>query len=108
MNTEIINTIVKAIITIVVCVITGFVIPWLKNKIGEQKFAQIEEFTTIAVRTAEMIFETEQFKEKKEFAVDYVEQKARELGITLSLDDIDSLVESTVNDIKYIYTNKKE
>lgn len=110
MDNETINLLFKALISLLSILITGFLIPWLKNKIGEQKFAKIVEYTDLAIRTAEMIFTVEEWKEKKEYVLAYIIDKVKDVGIDLTAEDVNNLIESEVNRIKYSanYTKDKE
>lgn len=110
MDNNTINLLFKAIISLLSILITGFLIPYIKNKIGEQKFAKIIEYTDLAIRTAEMIFSVEEYREKKEYVLQYVISKLNEVGIMLTSEDVNNLIESEVNRIKYSvnYTKDKE
>lgn len=100
MNSETLNIVVKAVLTIAIALVTGVVIPWIRNKIGADKFAKLEEYTDLAVRTAEMIFTIEEWKEKKEYVLEYVSGKAKEIGLDMSAEDINVLIEGIVNEVK--------
>ena len=100
MEYEFIKPLVEAIIGVVAIIITGYLIPWLKGKIGEAKFDKLSMFAALAIRTAEQIFAPEQWQEKKNYVLNYVSQKAQEIGVNVSADDIENLIEGLVNEIK--------
>lgn len=101
MNPELITKLVEAIVTVVVVLISAYVIPWLKGKIGEDKYNQIKYYIEYAVRCAEQIYKEDQSKEKKEYVMSYITHKLNDIGITMTEEDISVLIESTVNYIKY-------
>ena len=101
MNTELITKLVEAIVTVVIVLISAYVIPWLKGKMGEDKYKEIKYYAEYAVRCAEQLYSGEQGREKKAFAMSYLVSKAKEVGIEMSEEDISILIESTVNLIKY-------
>lgn len=49
------TNIASAIITLIVAVITTFLIPYLKAKVDAEKFAKIKNWVKVAVEAAEMI-----------------------------------------------------
>lgn len=94
---------IEAIITLVVTILTLFVIPWIKQKISADKLDEIMKWVKIAVQAAEMIYkESGMGKEKKA----YVEKFLDDMGIEIDDVKIDSLIESAVlelkNDIKAV------
>lgn len=100
MNPELITKLVEAIVTVVVVIISAYVIPWLKNKVGEDKYATIIEFAEIVVRSAEKIYTPEQWQEKKKYAVNLVIEKAKNLGIDLSVEEVNAIIEGAVQAVK--------
>lgn len=85
--------IIEAVITLLVAVITAFVIPYIKAKLSENELAEIMKWTKIAVEAAEKIYkESGMGKEKKK----YVENFLTEHGIKVDLEQLDALIESAV------------
>jgi len=100
MDSEITKIILEAILSVAAILITGYLIPWFKNTIGEDKFAQLVDFTAFAVRAAEQIYTPEQWQAKKAYVLKCVEDKAAEIGLNLSAVEIENLIEGLVNEIK--------
>lgn len=100
MNPELITKLVESIVTVVIVIISAYVIPWLKNKVGEDKYATIIEFAEIVVRSAEKIYTPEQWQEKKQYAVNLVIEKAKNLGIDLSVEEVNAIIEGAVQAVK--------
>ena len=100
MNTEMITKLTEAIVTVVVVLITAYVVPWLKGKIGENKYNQILSFTDTCVRAAEKIYTVEQWSAKKSYVLDMVEKKAEEIGIQITAEELNAIVEGAVKAIK--------
>ena len=85
--------IMEAIISLVVAVITAFVIPWLKGKIDADKLEQIKLWVTVAVEAAEQLYNgTGRGEEKKAYVVKFLQEK----GFTLDPDSLDKLIEAAV------------
>mgnify|MGYP002621827248 CR=1 FL=1 len=100
MNTEMLRTIINAILTIIGILLTAYVIPWLKEKIGAGKMETLESYIIYAVRSAEQIYAQGENSAKKKYVYNYVLNKSRALGLDLTPEDIDLLVEGAVNLIK--------
>lgn len=104
MSNEIFVKICVSIITILGALITTFVIPYIKSKIGQQNMNKIVEYAKIAVRCAEQIYTPEQWKEKKQYVMDYLLNLVNnKLNIKITEEDLDVIVEGVVNEIKHNY-----
>ena len=101
MNNEVVTVIIRAVVAILSVVITTVIVPYIKGKMGEAKFKELEGYIEYAVRCAEQVYTPEQWKEKKEYVSAYIIRKARELNIELSSEDIDILIEGIVNLVKH-------
>lgn len=89
--------IISAALTLIMAVITTFLIPYLKTKIDANKFDKIKSWVKVAVEAAEMIYVgTGRGKEKKAYVVQYLNSK----GYTLDADSINNLIESAVLELK--------
>jgi len=91
----------KLVITLIFFLVSTYLIPWLKSKIGEAKLNDIQKYAEWAVRSAEQLYTAEEWEEKKIYAMNYMAEKISETGIELTVADINALVEATVNLIKY-------
>jgi len=100
MNPELISELTKAILSVVLILISAYVIPWLKNKIGEDKYLTLVDFAEIVVRSAEKIYTPEEWEKKKLYAVDLVVAKAKEIGLNLSTEEINAIIEGAVQAVK--------
>lgn len=98
MDNQFFSMICSIIITVAVLAMTGYVIPALRQKIGDEKLAEIKRLIELAVRYAEQVYGKEQFAEKKEAVRAYVYDKATEIGLTDK--DIEVLIEATVQQVK--------
>ena len=101
MNDEMITVIIKAVIAVVSVLITSVVIPYIKGKIGENKYNEIKYYVEYAVRCAEQLYTPEQWKEKKEYVKAYIVRKASEFGLNMTEEDLDILIEGVVNEVKH-------
>ena len=89
--------IISAVITLIVAVITTFLIPYLKSKVDEMKFENIKTWVKVAVEAAEMIYTgTGRGEEKKAYVLNYLNSK----GYTIDPESINNLIESAVLELK--------
>lgn len=87
------TTIMEAVITLIIAVVSAFVIPWLKRKISAEKLAEISEWVQIAVTAAEQIYNGPgRGEEKKAYVLKFLTDK----GYTVDMAAIENLIEAAV------------
>ena len=84
--------IANALIALLAALITGFLIPWIRNHISTQKFALIQNWVAVAVAAAEQQKHLNNHS-KKEYAVNFLMGK----GIKLDSNALDAMIEAAVN-----------
>jgi hypothetical protein len=89
----------EAIITIVSLVLTGIVIPYIKQRIGEEKTENIKKWVSVGVKAAEQIYGSKTGQQKKEYVVSFLLSK----GIVFNVDEVEAMIEAEV----YKLTNKE-
>ena len=86
--------VVQAVISLAIAVMTYLIIPYVKAKVGEQKYEQICEWVRIAVLAADQIYKGEgRGAEKKKYVLEFLNSK----GFKIDAESIDALIESQVN-----------
>ena len=89
--------IIVAVLTLVISLITAFLIPYLKTKVSAEKLDTIKFWVNIAVEAAEMIYVgTGRGQEKKDYVVRFLNSK----GFTLNVTEIENLIEAAVMELK--------
>lgn len=87
------NNIFYVILSIISVLITGILIPLLKQKYGREKVLSVMEAVDIAVKAAEQIYtKTGQGQLKKQ----YVLMRLNEQGIKISEKELDDMIEAAV------------
>lgn len=99
MDNQIIGMIISIIIMATVIVMTSYVVPALKQRIGAERLEELEEYVCLAVRCAEQLYTPEQWEEKKRFVHDYIVKRAADIGMTET--DVNILIEAIVHEIKH-------
>lgn len=83
----------NSIIALIAALISAFLIPYIKTRISAEKYAEVQEWVTVAVRAAEMIYTgTGRGAEKKRYVLEFLEGK----GYTLDSTSVDNMIESAV------------
>ena len=101
MTPEMITKITESVLTIIVLIVSAYVIPWLKTKINDEKLNELEKFCEQAVRSAEQIYTSADWKLKKQYVLSLINEKAEKLGLGLNEAEIDAIIEGIVNYVKH-------
>ena len=88
--------IILAIITLIGALITRYLIPWIKEKTNEKQFEALKILARVGVYAAEQLFSTEQWKEKKQYVLDFLKQN----GYEIDAPAVDALIESLVRELR--------
>lgn len=97
MSDEMFN-IVKLVIMLLCAIISGYVIPWMREKYMQSELNTIVVWTGKAVKYAEMVFATGE--EKKRFCMYFVERMLKDVSINLTPEQMNVLIESAVKELK--------
>lgn len=100
MDNEMITLIVKCVLAVVSVILTTYVIPWIKSSADAKKLAEIMEFCEKCVEAAEKKFTPEEWREKKLYVMTLVSNQLSKVGIEMTTDEIDALVEGFVYSVK--------
>ena len=97
MNSE---AIFQFALALILAVLSYFVIPWIKNKLGNDKYAQLLDFIEWCVRWAEQKYTPEQNQMKKKEVYKKVFEYSEQIGIKVTGEQLDALIEGVVNAVK--------
>lgn len=93
--------IILASIPVFGAIITGFIIPFIKEKIDAEKLAKYEYWTSMAVKCAEMVFKEQGMGEaKKEYVVNFLNEMFNKNKVVITSEQIEILVEAAVKELK--------
>lgn len=82
----------ECIVALLSAVITTFLIPYLKQRLTEEKQKRLLFWVQTAVRAAEQLFGSNAGKQKKEYVVAFLLSK----GIVFDVDEVTAMIESEV------------
>lgn len=98
---DVLFNLILALISILGTVITGVVVPYIKEKLGNEKLAKYEYWASMAVETAEMIFKEQGVGEtKKEYVINFLNEMFNKNKVVIAEEQIEVLVESCVKEMK--------
>ena len=87
------TTVLGAVITLAVAIVSAVVIPLLKRKLGDEKYSEIQRWVKVAVQAAEQLFSgSGRGEEKLDYVLKFLESK----GFTLDGVSLRNLIESAV------------
>ena len=101
---ELVQMIIGLVITVIVALVSRYVIPQIKEKIGAEKFNKIVGYVSYAVNAAEQIYSgTGLGEQKKEFVLNFINEQLNKLNYSITEEELNILIESAVksmNDAK--------
>lgn len=101
---DLIFNILKLVISVVMALVAYYVIPLLKEKVHEAKYAQLIDTVMIAVKAAEQSIKGSKMGPvKKEAVVEYVTEWINAKGIAITKKQLDELIEFCVFEINRSY-----
>ena len=100
--------ILNAVIALAAALITAFLIPWIRKKIGAENMDDFLQWVEIAVAAAEQLYESTDGEKKKEYVVDFLEDK----GFKFNMEELENAIEAAVlhlhdqlyNDVEIVQT----
>lgn len=95
---EILFEVLRCVIIVVCLVITGYVVPYLRQMIDKQQNEVLNALVQVAVQYAEQCYETG--KEKKEIVTEFLKTQLLAKNITITDEQLNALIESAVYILK--------
>ena len=93
--------VILAIIPVLGTILTVYIIPFIKAKIGNENLSKYEYWVNIAVKAAEMIWkETGHGADKKAYAVEFIDKMFNSKKTVITTEQINALIESAVKNMK--------
>lgn len=103
---EILFEIIKVVVLVAVLVVTRYLIPWLKDKIGAEKLVQIEKWVKYAVEMAQQVHWSQPGEDRKAIVTEFLRDILIAKNISISEKQLDVLIEAAVKEMK-IQENKE-
>lgn len=97
---EIIFEIIKVIVMVAVLVITRYLVPWIKRKIGADELEEAEKWVRYAVLKAQQVLWAEKGQDRKAYVTEFLKEILISKNIALSDEQLDVLIEAAVKQMK--------
>lgn len=97
---EILFEVIKVVVMVAVLIITRYLIPWLKAKIGVDKLAVAEKWVKYAVLKAQQVLWEKNGQDKKAYVTEFLKEILIAKNIALSDEQLDVLIEAAVKQMK--------
>lgn len=97
---EIIFEVVKVVVMVAVLVITRYLVPWLKEKIGADKLAVAEKWVKYAVLKAQQVLWEKDGQDRKAYVTEFLKEILIAKNIALSDEQLDVLIEAAVKQMR--------
>lgn len=92
-----VTEVIIALIGAAVTVLTYLLIPYLKQRVTAEQFAEIQKWVAIGVKAAEMLYVgTGRGEEKKAYVIKFLNSK----GYTFDAESIENMIEAAVLEMK--------
>lgn len=97
---EVLFEALKLIVMVTMLVITRYLIPLVKEKIGANKLEIVEKWTRYAVLKAQQVLWSKDGAERKAYVIQFLKDMLIAKNIALSDEQIDILIEAAVKQMK--------
>ena len=97
---EIIFEAVKVVVMVAALIITRYLVPWLKEKIGADRMAQIEKWARYAVEMAQQVHWSKPGEDRKAIVTEFLREILIAKNISISDEQLNVLIEAAVKEMK--------
>ncbi len=97
---DIIFEILKVVIMLAVVLVTRYLVPWIREKIGNDKLEVAEKWAKYAVLKAQQVMQTENGQERKAYVTEFLKEILTAKNISLTDEQLDVLIEAAVKTMK--------
>ncbi len=98
---EVLFKIILALIPVLGTILTSVIVPYIREKIGNEKLAKYEYWASMAVECAEMMFKEQGMGEtKKEYVTNFLNEMFNKNKIVITEEQLNILIESCVKQMK--------
>lgn len=91
---------IKIAVMAVMLLITRYLIPMIKEKVGADKLATAEKWTKFAVLKAQQVLWSESGQDRKAYVTEFLKEILIEKNIALSDEQLDVLIEAAVKQMR--------
>lgn len=97
---EMIFEVLRLVVLLTVFVVTCYLIPWVRGKIGQDRLDEITKWANAAVLMAQQVYAAKTGAERKAIVVDLLKDILIAKNISISDSQLDMLIEAAVKTMK--------
>lgn len=97
---EMLMEILKVIVMLAVLLVTGYLIPWIKEQIGAKKMDEIRKWVNDTVLMVQQVHKAKPGPERKAIVVDLLYNMLIKKNIDISEEQLNTLIEAAVKAMK--------
>lgn len=97
---EIIFEVLRLVVLIAVFIVTCYLIPWIKRKIGQDKLDEVTRWTNTAVLMAQQVYYAKPGEERKAIVIEILKGMLTAKNISITDEQLDMLIEAAVKAMK--------
>lgn len=97
---EIIFEVLRLVVLLAVFVVTCYLIPWIRGKIGQDRMDAVTGWVNAAVLMAQQVYHAKTGAERKAIVIDLLKEILMAKNISISDRQLDMLIEAAVKAMK--------
>ncbi len=97
---EILFEVLRLVVLLAVFVVTCYLIPWIRGKIGQDRLDEITRWVNTAVLMAQQVYNAKTGAERKAIVIDLLKDILIAKNISISDNQLDMLIEAAVKAMK--------
>lgn len=97
---EILFEVLRLVVLLAVFVVTCYLIPWIRGKIGQDRLDEITRWVNTAVLMAQQVYNAKTGAERKAIVIDLLKDILIAKNISISDKQLDMLIEAAVKAMK--------
>ena len=97
---EVIFEVIRIIVMVAVLVVARYLVPWLREKVGTDRLAQIEKWVRYAVEMAQQLHWSQPGEDRKAIVTEFLREILIAKNISISDEQLDVLIEAAVKEMK--------
>lgn len=97
---DIVFEVLKVIVMLAALLVTRYIVPWIKAKIGTEQLEEVKTWVNAAVLMAQQVHGAKPGEERKQIVLDLVQRMLAEKKIYITAEELDTLIEAAVKAMK--------
>ena len=97
---EILFEIMRLVVLLAVFIVTCYLVPWIRGKIGQDRLTEISKWVNAAVLMAQQVYHAKRGAERKAIVIELLKEILIAKNISISDSQLDMLIEAAVKAMK--------